>query len=93
MTKSFFSKNQKVFASAFIVILVIIDQLIKLLVESTMQINESIPIINNVLHITLFLSLASEFISDSRMTSLHIGRFTQTLPESHRASSSRRAVR
>ena len=55
------SKKQKVLASAAIVISILLDQIIKLIVEHSMQLGESIPIINNVLHITYVLNDGAAF--------------------------------
>ena len=55
------TKKHKLFASICIVIFVLMDQLIKVVVESNMQLSESIPVINNVLHITYVLNDGAAF--------------------------------
>ncbi len=59
--KIFFSKNQKIIATITIILLVLADQLIKVFVDNSMQLNESIPLINNVLHITYVLNDGAAF--------------------------------
>lgn len=61
IVKNFLGKNQKLFAVIFIILLVLFDQFIKVLVDNTMLLNESIPLINNVLHITYVLNDGAAF--------------------------------
>lgn len=51
----------KYIIAAVSLLFVLLDQLIKFVVANSMQLNESIPIINNVLHITYVLNEGAAF--------------------------------
>lgn len=55
------TKSFKIIAAAVALLFVGIDQIIKLIVVSNMSLGDSIPIINNVLHITYVLNDGAAF--------------------------------
>lgn len=59
--KKLWIKHNKIIVAVFALLFVIVDQLIKLVVVQNMQLNESIPLINNVLHLTYVLNDGAAF--------------------------------
>jgi len=59
--KNIWLKYNKLIVAIFALLFVVIDQLIKLVVVQNMSLNETIPIINNVLHITYVLNDGAAF--------------------------------
>ena len=55
------TKSYKIIAAAVALLFVGVDQLIKLIVVNNMSLGDSIPIINNVLHITYVLNDGAAF--------------------------------
>lgn len=55
------TKNFKIIAAAVALLFIGVDQLIKFIVASNMSLGESIPIFNNVLHITYVLNDGAAF--------------------------------
>ncbi len=53
--------KQKIYFGVIIVIAVILDQLTKLFINGTMQLHESKPIIQNILHFTLTYNTGATF--------------------------------
>ena len=59
--KKIWQKHNKLIVAVFALLFVVIDQLIKLVVVQNMELNESIPLINNVLHLTFVLNDGAAF--------------------------------
>lgn len=66
-------KKQKGIVAAFSLAFIGIDQLIKFIVAANMQLDESIPLLNNVIHITYVLNEGAAFSIMSGQTWLLCG--------------------
>lgn len=59
--KKIWQKHNKLIVAVFALLFVFVDQLIKYIVVQNMQLGETIPLINNVLHLTYVLNDGAAF--------------------------------